>query len=68
MRDELVRWWQVEAALWVCYWNALDRKDQASIQYCANHSLLLSVFWLVVLVGGVMMLGMVVQFLQVGCR
>lgn len=36
--------------------------------YCADHSLLLSVFWLVVLVGGVMMLGMVVQFLQGSCR
>ncbi len=68
MWDEIVRGWRVEAALWVCYWNALDRKDQASVRYCADHSLLLSVFWLVVLAGGVLTLGMVVQFLQGGCR
>ena len=68
MWDYLVRRWRVEAALWVCYWNALERKDQASIRYCADHSLLLSVFWLVILIGGLMAFGMVVQFLQGGCR
>lgn len=36
MWDELARWWRVEAALWVCYWNALDRKDQASVRRCAD--------------------------------
>ena len=68
MWDGLARWRRVEAALWVCYWNALDRKDQESVRYCADHSLLLSVFWLVVLVGWIMTLGMVIHFLQGGCR
>lgn len=52
MWNYLVRQWRVEAALWVCYWNALDRDDRPSIRYCADHSLLLSVFWLAVLIGG----------------
>jgi hypothetical protein len=45
--DYLVRRWRVEAVLWVCYWNALERDDWLSIRYCADHSLLLSAFWLV---------------------
>nr|WP_173813074.1 hypothetical protein [Dendrosporobacter quercicolus]NSL49931.1 hypothetical protein [Dendrosporobacter quercicolus DSM 1736] len=68
MRDYLARRWQVEAALWVCYWHALGRDDRYSVRYCAGHSLLLSVFWLVVLIGGLMALGTVVEFLQGGCR
>gem|GEM_PF-2208933 len=68
MWDELARWWRVEAALWVCYWNALDRKDQASVRYCADHGLLLSVFWLVALISELMVFGMFLQFLQEGCQ
>jgi len=64
MWDYLVRRWRVEAALWICYWNALERDDRPSIRYCADHSLLLSVFWLVVLIT----IGTVVQLLQGGCR
>ena len=68
MWDYLVRRWRVETALWECYWNALDRDDRPSIRYCADHSLLLSAFWLVALTGGLMAFGTVVQFLQRGCR
>lgn len=68
MWDDLSRWWRVEVALWVCYWDALDRKDQPSVRYCADHSLLLSVFWLVALIGGLMFFGTIVQFFQGGCR
>lgn len=68
MWDYLVRRWRVEAALWVCYWNALDRDDWPSIRYCADHSVLLSVFWLVALISGLMVFGTVVQLLQRGCR
>lgn len=68
MWDYLVRRWRVEAALWICYWNALERVDRPSIRYCADHSLLLSVFSLVMLIGGLMAFGTVVQFLQGGCR
>ncbi|MDF2571759.1 MAG: hypothetical protein K0R55_3363 [Sporomusa sp.] len=57
--DYLVRRWRVEAVLWVCYWNALDRDDWPSIRYCADHSLLLSAFWLVMLIGGLMAFGTV---------
>jgi hypothetical protein len=24
MWDSLARWWRVEVALWICYWNALE--------------------------------------------
>ena len=68
MWDYLARRWRVEVALWVCYWNALGQEDQASLRYCADHSLLLSAFWLVTLVGGLLVFGTVVQFLQGGCR
>ena len=33
---------------------ALDRDDRQSIRYCADHSLLISAFWLVALLGGLM--------------
>jgi hypothetical protein len=38
--------------------------DQFSIHYCANHSLLVLTFWLVVLMCGIFALGTVIQFLQ----
>nr|WP_092075114.1 hypothetical protein [Dendrosporobacter quercicolus]NSL49640.1 hypothetical protein [Dendrosporobacter quercicolus DSM 1736]SDN33670.1 hypothetical protein SAMN04488502_1194 [Dendrosporobacter quercicolus] len=68
MRDYLDRRWRVEAALWICYWHALGRDDQESVWYCAGHSLLLSVFWLAALAGGLLVLGAFMQFLQGGCR
>ena len=68
MWDYLVRRWRVETALWECYWNALDRDDRPSIRYCTDHSLLLSAFWLVVLIGGLMAFGAVIEFLQGGYR
>ncbi|WP_425059353.1 hypothetical protein SCACP_40410 [Sporomusa carbonis] len=49
MLNWLVRWWRVEVALWVCYWGALRRGDKYSYQYCAEHSLLVSAFWIVAL-------------------
>jgi hypothetical protein len=49
--NSMVRWWRVEIALWVCYWNALDQDDRPSIRYCADYSLLISAFWLVALLG-----------------
>ncbi|WP_434132212.1 hypothetical protein KIAC18_003986 [Sporomusa sphaeroides] len=68
MWDYLARWWWVEVTLWICYWNALARDDRYSSKYCVNHSLLLSVFWAVALVFGLMALGRIVSFLQGGCR
>ena len=68
MWDYLVRRWRVEAALWVCYWNAMVRGDRPSIRYCADHSLLLTVFWLVALTGGLIVFGAVIELLQGGCR
>ena len=66
MWDYLVRRWRVEVALWVCYWNAINRDDQFSIRYCAEHSLLVFAFWLIVLMCGIFALGTVIQFLQCG--
>ena len=54
MWDYLVRWRRVKVVLWICHCNALDRKYQDSVRYCADHSLLLLVFWLLALVGGLM--------------
>jgi hypothetical protein len=56
--------WRIEWALWVCYWNAINRDDQFSIHYCANRSLLVFTFWLVVLMCGIFALGTVIRFLQ----
>lgn len=68
MWDWLVRMWRVEVVLWVCYWRALDRDDRPSYRYCADHSLLVSAFWLIALVAGVMAIGTIIQFIQYGCR
>ncbi|WP_425059378.1 hypothetical protein SCACP_40710 [Sporomusa carbonis] len=42
--------------------------DQYSARYCADHSLLVSAFWVVALVDGIIVVGSTIQFLQGGCR
>lgn len=49
MWDTIVRRWRVELALWECYWDALRRGDQYSYRYYADHSLLVGLFWVLVL-------------------
>ncbi|MEM5769755.1 MAG: hypothetical protein AAGU23_11265 [Bacillota bacterium] len=66
MWDWFVRMWRIEWALWVCYWRALERDDHQSVRYCADHSLLVSVFWLVMILAGTTAFGIIVRVLQ-GC-
>ena len=58
MFDWLVRWWRVEVALWTCYWDALRRGDRYSYQYCAEHSLLVFAFWLIMLLAPFMLMAL----------
>ncbi|MCM0759514.1 hypothetical protein M7775_13230 [Sporomusa sphaeroides DSM 2875] len=68
MWDSLVRWLRVEVALFICYLYAVRRGDRHSYRYCADRSILVSVFCVVALVAGLMLVGAVAQFLQQGCR
>lgn len=68
MWDEIVRGWQVEVALWVCYWNALDRERSGECTVLCRSQLDAVGVLAGGAGGGVLMLGMVVQFLQGGCR
>lgn len=47
--DWLVRWWRVETALFFCYFDSWQRGDDYSCRYCANKSIFVSAFWIVVL-------------------
>lgn len=68
MWDSLVRWWRVEVALFICYLYAVRRGDRPSYRYCADRSILVSAFCVVVLAAGLMLVGAVATFLQQGCR
>jgi hypothetical protein len=57
MLDWLVRMWRVEVALWVCYWRAMERGDRYSYRYCADHSLLVTLFWIAVILLPVLVFG-----------
>lgn len=56
----LVRRWRVELALWECYWGAPEF-DVWSRWYCMKHSWLLRIYWALVYLGGVLIIGIVLQ-------
>lgn len=68
MLDWLIRWWRVEVALFICYFDSLRRGDRESYQYCAQKSMLVSVFCFAAFMGALMLLGSVIRFFQYGGR
>lgn len=66
MLDWLIRWWRVEIALLICYFDSLRRGDQVSYQYCAQKSILVSLFCFAAVVVVLMVVGSVIRFFQYG--
>ena len=62
MLDWISRWWRVEVALFICYFDSLRRGDQTSYRYCAQKSMMVSLFGFVTVVGGLTVIGVLFGF------
>lgn len=57
MFEWLMRWWRVEIALFLCYFDSWQRGDNVSFRYCAHKSKLVSGFWIAIYFMGQFIVG-----------